>query len=350
MPVRMKDIARDLNVSVVTVSKVLRNHGDIGPATRARVLKRVKELGYQPNWAARSLATGRSYMLGLVVPTMIHPFFAEVAKGVSGKIRRKGYTLLISLSEENPGLEDREIEHLVARQVDALIIASAQSTVRSFRHIEARKVPYVLIDRKFSELNANYVGVDDAAIGALATEHLFEQGCRRIAHVRGPELSTGIGRLEGYQRVLARHGLEFNPAYVVPGFLYDEGGESSGYTAMRKLLGVEPRPDGVFCFNDPIAAGVMKAIFEAGLRIPQDIALVGAGNIPWAGMLRVPLSSIDQGSLAIGEQAARLALRLIESKNLPRPRTLTLPVKLMARASTLRLGTSAAGNHLPVAV
>ena len=346
----MKDIARDLNVSVVTVSKVLRNHGDISSATRERVLKRVKELHYQPNWAARSLATGRTYMLGLVVPTMLHPFFAEVAKGVSGKIRRKGYTLLISSSEEDADLEEREIEHLVARQVDALIVASAQSSARSFRHIEARKVPYVLIDRKLEGLNANYVGVDDTAIGALATEHLFEQGCRRMAHIRGPELSTGTGRLEGYGRVLARHGLEFNPAYVVSCIRFDEYSDSSGYTAMRKLLGVESCPDGVFCFNDPVAIGAMKAILEAGLRIPEDIALVGAGNSPWAGMLRVPLSSIDQGSLVVGEQAAALALRLIKSKNLSRPRIIQLPVKLMARASSLRFGNSATGTSLSVAV
>ena len=345
----MKDIARDLNVSVVTVSKVLRNHGDISSATRERVLKRVKELHYQPNWAARSLATGRTYMLGLVVPTMLHPFFAEVAKGVSRKIRRKGYTLLISSSEEDADLEEREIEHLVARQVDALIVASVQSSARSFRHIEARKVPYVLIDRKLEGLNANYIGVDDTAIGALATEHLFEQGCRRMAHIRGPELSTGTARLEGYRRVLARHGLEFNPAYVVSCIRFDECSDSSGYTAMRKLLEVESCPDGVFCFNDPVAIGAMKAILEAGQRIPQDIALVGAGNSPWAGMLRVPLSSIDQGSLAVGEQAAALALRLIKSKNLSRPRIIQLPVKLMTRASSLRLGNSATGS-LSVAV
>lgn len=336
MPVRMKDIAKDLNVSVVTVSKVLRNHSDIGHETRERVLRRVRELGYQPNWAARSLVTGRSYTVGLIVPTMVHPFFAEVAKGISGKIRRKGYSLLISSSEEDPELEKREIEHLLARQVDALIIASAQSSVESFRQIDERKVPCVLIDRKLPGFNSNYVGVDDEEIGLLATLHLVQSGCRRIAHIRGPELSTGRGRLEGYRRALARHGLEVLPGYVVPGRSFDDNAEASGYEAMKKLLGLNPRPDGVFCFNDPIATGGMKAIWEAGLRIPQDIALVGAGNIRSDELLRVPLSSIDQCSQTMGERAATLALKLIESKDCSRTRTILLRPTLVARASTAK--------------
>jgi LacI family transcriptional regulator, galactose operon repressor len=336
MRVRMKDIARDLNVSIVTVSKVLRNHSDISPETRQRVLRRVKELGYQPNWAARSLVTGRSYTVGLVVPTMGHPFFAEVAKGISAKIRRKGYSLLISSSEEDAGLEKREIEHLMARQVDGLIIASCQSEVDSFRQIGDRKIPCILIDRRLPGLNSNYVGVDDEEIGRLATEHLIECGCHRIAHIRGPELSTGRGRLEGYRSALARHRLEVLPGYVVGGRSFDDNPEASGYEAMKKLLAASPRPDGVFCFNDPIAMGSMKAIWEAGLRIPQDMALIGAGNLPFDELLRVPLSSIDQASRTLGERAALLALKLMEAKDSSRTRTILLPPTLVARASTSR--------------
>src|SRR5215831_34090 len=133
MTVRMKDIARDLGVSVVTVSKVLRNHSDISEETRERVLKRMKELNYRPNLAARALVTGRSYTIGLVVPDLVHPFFAQVAKGLARVLRKKGYSLLISSSEEDPQLEQQEIDQLLARRVDALVVASAQWTVETFR-------------------------------------------------------------------------------------------------------------------------------------------------------------------------------------------------------------------------
>jgi LacI family transcriptional regulator len=337
MAVRMKDIARDLGVSVVTVSKVLRNHEDIGSETRQRVLDRMKELDYQPNLAARALVTGRSLTIGLVVPDLVHPFFAEVAKGLSSTLRVKGYGLLISSSEEDPVLEREEIDQMLARRVDALIVASTQWTVESFRRIEERKRPYVLIDRCFVGLPANFVGVDDEAVGSLATEHLISVGCRRIAHIRGSEISPALGRLTGYRQALARHGFEAPSEYIQTSRASDDSGDISGYDAMLRLLSLDPRPDGVFCFNDPTAMGVLKAILESGLRVPQDIAVIGCGNVRHAELLRVPLSSVDQDSAGIGRQAATLALSLVQSKGeRPRPRTILLPPKIMARESTRR--------------
>jgi LacI family transcriptional regulator len=340
MAVRMKDIARDLGVSVVTVSKVLRNHSDISPATRERVLKRMKELHYRPNLAARALVTGRTCMIGLIVPDLVHPFFAEVAKGLSKVLRKKGYGLVISSSEEDPELEQQEIDQLLARRVDALIVASAQWTVESFRRIEEMKTPYVLVDRRFAGLAANFVGVDDEQIGAVATEHLIEIGCQRIAHIRGPELSTALGRMEGYRRTLTRHGLVMPPGYIVLGKSADDAADASGYHAMRQLLRLNPRPDGVFCYNDPIGMGALKAILEAGLRVPEDIAVIGCGNVRYAELLRVPLSSIDQDSTTIGERAAKLALSLIESKHVVRPKTILLPPKLAVRDSTRKAASA----------
>jgi LacI family transcriptional regulator len=333
----MKDIARDLGVSVVTVSKVLRNHSDISTETRERVLKRMKELNYRPNLAARALVTGRTYMLGLIVPDLVHPFFGQVAKGLSNVLRKKGFSLVISSSEEDPELERQEIEQLLARRVDALIIASTQWTVESFRRIEEQNIPYVLVDRKFAGLQANFVGVDDELVGFLATEHLISQGCRRIAHLRGPEVSTAIGRLEGYRRALAQHGLVAPPQYIAElAAGSDYQGDVSGYNATRELLKCSPRPDGLFCYNDPTAAGAMKAIIEAGLRVPEDVAMIGCGNTRYSELLRVPLTTVDQDSAAIGERAAKLALSLIEAKNPVRPRSILLEPKVLPRASSLR--------------
>ena len=336
-PVRMKDIARDMGLSTVTISKVLRGHSDISEETRKRVLKRMEELHYQPNLAARALITGRTWTIGLVVPDLLHPFFAQVAKAVSAGIRGQGYSLIITSSEEDPELERQEIEQLLARRVDVMLIASAQWTVESFRHIEERKIPYVLIDRCFVGLAANFVGVDDEAVGLIATNHLIDQGCRRIAHIRGPETSTALGRVEGYRRALAAHQIAPLPQHIVSiGSSGDDRGEPGGYEAAKKLLRANPRPDGVFCFNDPIALGAMRAILDEGLRIPEDIAVVGCGNVLYSDFLRVPLTSVDQDSSAIGRLAAELALNLVGTNTSVRPRTELINPKLMVRASTLR--------------
>lgn len=337
MPVRLKDIALDLNVSVVTVSKVLRDHPDISPETRDRVLKRVKELNYRPNLAARALVTGRSFAAGLIVPDLVHPFFGQVAKALSNKLRTKGYSLVLASSEDDPEFERQEIEQLLARRVDVLVIASAQWTIESFRRIEEQKTPYVLVDRRFAGLAANFVGVDDVEVGRIATEHLVAVGCRRVAHIGGPNVSTEVGRAQGFRKVLSSHRLPDRPEYVITREHGDDAGDVSGYEAMKRLLALNPRPDGVFCYNDPTALGAMKAIIEAGLDIPNDIALVGCGNVTYADLLRIPLTSIDQQSDAIGERAAKLALSLLD-QHPSRPKQILLEPKLIERASTRRAG------------
>ena len=149
----------------------------------------------------------------------------------------------------------------------------------------------------------------------LATEHLFAIGCRRIAHIRGPEVSTATGRLRGYRRVLARHGLGVFPGYVPSASGGDANSDARGHEVMQELLRLDPRPDGVFCYNDPTALGAINATLEAGLRVPEDIAVIGCGNVHYDASLRVPLSSIDQQSAAIGERTAKLALSLDRSES-----------------------------------
>src|SRR5579872_1907907 len=314
MNVRMKDIAKDLGVSMITISKVLRNHPDIGEETRQRVLARVKELDYRPNLAARSLVTGRTYLVGLVVPDLLHPFFAEIAKSLSDVLRESGYYLIISSSEEDPNLEEQEINHLLARRLDTLIIASCRSNVDLFFRIEKQQTPYVLIDRSLPGLSANFVGVDDESVGMLATRHLIDVGCKSIAHIRGPETSTGTRRMDGYKRALVQAGLKVSDNYIIAERKGDVGTKLRGAEAMGQLLSLNQRPDGVFCFNDPLAMGAMNYALDHGIRIPEDIAIIGCGNLHYDDSLRVPLSSIDQHSRKIGEEAARLALRILNSK------------------------------------
>jgi LacI family transcriptional regulator len=330
----MKDIARDLGVSVVTISKVLRDHPDVGDETRERVLARVKELDYRPNLAARSLVTGRTYLVGLVVPTLLHPFFAEIAKAISEKLKGEGYYLIVSSSEEDPELEEQEINHLLERRLDTLIIASCRSTVELFFRIDKHRTPYVLIDRSFPGLSANFVGVDDEAVGMLATQHLIDIGCKRIAHIRGPETSPGIQRMEGYKRALVQRGVKLVPEYIITEPKGDVESRQRGAEAMDRLLKLNPRPDGVFCFNDPLAIGAMNYALDRGAKIPEDIALIGCGNLHYDDSLRIPLSSIDQNSRMIGEEAARLALAVLKSKVPPKPENVVLAPELVVRAST----------------
>jgi LacI family transcriptional regulator len=333
IPVRLKDVARDLNVSVVTVSKALRDQSDISPATKKRILKRAKELNYQPNWIARSLVSGRTHTIGLVVPDLMYSFFAEVAKGLSWKVRPSGYQVVMSISDEDAGIEREEIDLLLARCVDGLVLASAQApaSLDLFRTMEERSVPFVLIDRKIDGLKANYVGVDDTKVGEMATSHLFSCGCRTIAHIGGSHIGTAVGRENGYRKALARHRIAVLPELLVRGASDDEG----GYSAMSRMLNSKPRPDGVFCFNDPVAAGAVRAVLDAGLRVPEDVALIGVGNVHYSDQLRIPLSTVDQSSSLVGEHAAGLLLRLIE-KRTRGVRTVLVPPKLIVRESSAR--------------
>jgi LacI family transcriptional regulator len=332
----MKDIARDLGVSVITISKVLRNLPDVGDETRERVLARVRELDYHPNLTARSLVTGRTYLVGLVVPDLLHPFFAEIAKSLSEVLRRSGYYLIVSSSEEDPDIEEQEINQLLARRLDTLIIASCRSTVDLFFRIEKQKTPYILIDRILPGLSANFIGVDDEAVGMIATRHLIDIGCKRIAHIRGPETSTAIRRLEGYKQALGQSRMKVLDGYIITERKGDVETKQRGAEAMRQLLELKPRPDGVFCFNDPLAMGAINYALDQGIGIPQDIAIVGCGNLHYDDSLRVPLSSIDQHSRKIGEEAARITLGILNSKVPPKPESVILKPELIVRHSSQR--------------
>jgi LacI family transcriptional regulator len=285
------------------------------------------------NWVARSLVTRRTYTIGLLLPDVRHPFFAEIAKAVAETIRPRGYHTLISYFEEDPELEATEVESLMARQVDGLILASAQSVDSSlFQRIRDRNIPFVLIDRPIINSRASFVGTDNEAIGRIATEHLIKQGCHRIAHLRGPDLGIAAARMTGYRKTLAKHKLSMPAEYVVEA-RYDD---DMGYRAMQRLLSRDPIPDGVFCYNDPVAIGAMRAILDAGLTVGRDIAVIGAGNVHYSDLLVVPLTTIDQNTTDIGTQASEILMQQISSKRKLRPQTVLITPQVVIRKSTAR--------------
>jgi LacI family transcriptional regulator len=335
MVVRLKDIAEQLGVSIVTVSKALRNRPDVAKETKARILERVKQLNYRPNLAARSLVTGHSSLIGLVVPDLIHPFFSEIAKALAANLRKKNFFLLVSSSESDPTLEQDEIEHMLAHRLDCFVIASCQKTPDNLQKIGQAGVPLILLDRSFSGFSSNFVGVNDYRIGELATAHLIAQGCKRIAHLRGPATNVGNRRFDGYRDTMQKRGLAVPPSYVIEsGDAADSDGETRGRKAMDVVLALKPRPDALFCFNDTVAVGAIERAFEAGLRIPRDMAVIGSGNFHYSSKLRVPLSSIDQKAGEIGERTARMIASLLEKAPSIRPRSTVLEPTLIVRASS----------------
>ncbi len=339
MPVRLRDVAERLGISTAAVCKALKGHKDISEATRKRVLECVRELNYQPNLLARGLSRGRSRVIGLVIPELMHSFFAEAAHGVTQQTQAKGYTLLLADSGENPTTERQQVEMLLARRVDGLIIASAQpqEDVSLFEEARRQEMPFVLLARRYSAIQAHYVGIDNVALGKLATSHLIKVGCRNIAHISCLGIATGPGRLEGYLRALKRAGMKPDPGLIVDTARAGTAEvDAAACQATRHLLASRPRPDGIFCFNDPIAANAIRATLEAGLRVPEDVAIVGAGNVHYSDLLRVPLTTVDQSPAAMGAKAAEILLELIESGGTLQAEEVFIPLRLVERESTRR--------------
>ena len=335
MAVRMKDIAEDLGVSLVTVSKVLRNKTDVGENTRKRVLQRVRELNYQPNMLARGLASGKSYSIGLIVPDLVHTFFAELAKGVSAGLRKGSYQLILASAEEEPELERQEIVHLLARGVDALLIASCQNGKSGFKQLLGSKTPYILLDRQLPKLDAFFVGTDDIGAGRVATDHLIHLGRKHIAHIGGEQVSTSVDRLNGYREALTANNLPFRNELVVVRSRVEEAGIQIGEHAMSDLLKLRRPPDAVFCYNDLTAVGAIRCLLNNKIRVPEDVAVIGCGNLRLSMYLEVPLSTIDQSPQQQGEQAAALALSMLSGEPRRRAKHLLVEPKLIARDSTV---------------
>jgi LacI family transcriptional regulator len=331
--VTLKDIARVLGLSISTVNAALHNRPDISVATRQRVKEKVREMNYRPNLVARSLVTRNTHVLGVVVPDLSRSFFTEVTKGIDSVSSAAGYDLLLCNTGEDPAREEEQIETLISKQVDGLILASSQpfGSNQVGRRLRDLEIPFVLIDRYFPHVN--FVGGDDVKIGYFATWHLLKQGYRRIAHLRGPNVSTAIGRMEGYLKALRQFGLRMRRNYIVDAHYHEE---ISGSQGMEKLLRLSPPPDAVFAASDPIAIGALEVLIESGLRVPEDIGLVGVGNHRYTQYLRVPLSTVDQNRFVIGNTAASFLISLIKGMTNRKPVVTLIEPKLLVRESSMR--------------
>ena len=327
MRVRLKDIAEKLDLSTMTVSRAINNHPNVSPKTRLRVLQAAKELNYRPDRFARGLITRRSMAIALIVPDISYSFFGEVAKGAQVEAAKSDYCVLLCNTEEEPSLERREIETLMDWQVDGIIIATCLRNKDFDAFTDLQRIPHVFIDRRLSRSGASYVVCDDYQIGYQATEHLIKIGHRRIAHFAGPNVSTTRLRRRGYREALEAYGLSYREDWVwVCGFFVQDG-----YEACGKLLGNEERPDAIFCVNDPVALGAIQRLDDEGMQVPRDMAVVGAADLQFSSLFKVPLTTMHQPAKEMGARSTQVLLQLINgSKKVHR---VVLPAELIVRES-----------------
>ena len=332
MPTTLADIARELGVSKMTVSRAINNHPEVNAETRERVLAVARRMKYQPNQHARALITNRSHLLGMVAPDLMHSYFAEILRGIESVARPAKLRILVCNTYEDVDNEIAEVEALRQR-TDGMIVASSLSPEQgqAYRKLIKDGLKLVLVDRVLENLRCPTVSTDNVQVGMIATEHLIDLGYRRIGHLRGAFASVAGERFEGYKQALAKHKLRFDKSLVREcGFI-----EEQGYEAMRAWIADGDLPEAIFAVNDPAAIGAMHALTEAGYRVGRDIAIVGAGNIHYGDMLGIPLTTVAWGADEIGQQAARLLIEMIEGDASSRaPQNVIVAPQLIARRSS----------------
>ena len=310
MRVSIKDIAQAAGVSHSTVSRALSGSPLVKTETKARIQRLAQEMGYTPDAIARGLVTRHTRTVGVVVTTITDPFVAEVVQGIEDTALENDYSVILASSAGEPDREVAAVEMLRAKRVDGVMVTSSRVGALYLEHLERIGVPVVLINNH-NEQSGRYtfsVSVDNQHGGHLATRHLIERGHRRIAYISGTiDQSDSAGRLEGYRQALEENDIPFDPTLVVPGNGRLDGGER----ALHALTSLGSPPTAVFCYNDVTAIGLMCAARQAGLSVPEHLAVVGFDDIPLATYVCPPLTTVAQPQRDMGRQAMNMALALI---------------------------------------
>ncbi|SEF78310.1 transcriptional regulator, LacI family [Bryocella elongata] len=339
MAIRLRDIAKDLNLSTMTISKVLRGQTDVSAETKARVLKRMEELNYRPNITARSLRTGHTYTVGMVVPRLEGAFTPLLAEAISEVFRKEGYSLILASADGDAENEERETDLHLSRQVDALLFCLRDDASDLPQALREPTTPVVLIGHRPARVTSLSIGLRENEVGLLAAQHLLERRCRRIAYLRGRRTAVADQRSAGFRDAMREAGITLRPEWVMelePHIGLDGEPETefkAARAAVRKLIASSPRPDGIVCSTDLAAAGACIALREAGFSVPEQVQVMGVGNTP---ALCEPfgLTSLDLAAAEIGRRAARMALRLIQKSDVASLRSVSLSPAVVARSST----------------
>ncbi|MCW3489993.1 LacI family DNA-binding transcriptional regulator [Dethiobacter alkaliphilus] len=331
--VTIKDIAKKAQVSYATVSRALNNRPEVNEATREMVQQVARELGYRPNSVARSLVTKQTKSIGLVVPDITNPFFAELAQSVEEVASAAGYNVFLCNTNWD---EDKELSYLnllESRQTDGIILAQTDDHGNNIKKFLERNLPLVLTHSLFDKVDCNQVVVDDIRGGFLAANHLLWLGHHRIAYVGGNETTKAtVDRLEGYKRALAEQDIAFDENLISYGsFKWQSGRERT-----KQLLRQNSHnpPTAVFAGNDIIALGVMQAAEEMGLKVPEQLAVVGFDDVEFASYPKIQLTTVSQPRNNMGEMAVKMLISQIKGNGVAREnKKMTVQPSLVIRRS-----------------
>lgn len=330
----IKDVAKHAQVSVTTVSHVVNGTRFVSDAARERVQRAVTELRFVPSALARGLKSNRTHTIGMMIPNNSNPYFAEIIRGIEDTCFAAGFNVILCNSDDAPLKQSTYVRLLSEKQVDGLIVVSSGADDELIETLRAAPMPQVIVDREIDDLPADLVEVNHESGAALATHHLLALGHRRIACIAGPQaLPPARQRVAGYHRALVEAGMKVDDRLLRRVDFTSEG----GHAAMTSLLAMRQRPSAVFASNDLMAIGAICAAASAGLRIPQDLSVVGFDDIALAAYSNPPLTTIVQPKHQTGELAARLLMSRIATPGLALRREILEPT-LCVRSSTAAFG------------
>ena len=327
-PATLRDVALRCGVSTATASRALNNRHDVSDITKQKVQEMATMLGYVPNTMAQGLWSGSTKTIGVVITTILSPFYAAMVDSLETQLRSNGFNIVLCSSLEDPAIELRAIKTLLQQRVDGIVLAPVHDQPEVEEFLEKNGVPYVLVARSALHVDADFVGSDDMEVGRLATNHLLERGHRQIAFLNSKQSSSAKDRFEGYRLALEEHGLA-----VQPDFVWSLGPGERVDGALRSFLKQDPRPTALFCFCDEIALPTMEFLKERGYKIPEDIALVGVDNLHYTSQLNPGLTTVDTHKEVIGEQAARILIGKLQGPKRT-PRKINVPATLIERQSS----------------
>jgi LacI family transcriptional regulator len=334
--VTIYDIARKLKISPATVSRGLKDHPGISKKTKKKIFELADKIGYRQNHFARNLRNQKTDTIGLIVGKLNSYFQAAVISGIEHIANSQGYNLIISQSSEHGSKEAANAKTMFNNRVDGLLVSLAYDT-EDLSHFESffkKNVPVVFFDRVMEHPNCTSILIDNTKAAYEATSHLIEQGCKRIVHITAlPKQNVYVGRLQGYKNALEKHKIKFREELIIVGDLSLE----AGIDAAAQILKMKPMPDGIFVANDNAAVGCMIALKEKGIRIPEDIAVVGFNNDPVSKVIEPNLSTINYNGYEIGAVAARhLINHLNGSTDMQTTNKIILRSEFIVRSSSLK--------------
>lgn len=330
------DIARELNISPATVSRGLNDHPAVNRETKKRITDMAKEMGYRSNTFASNLRRQRTNTIGVIVPRLNSNFMSSVISGMEKVANEAGYNLIISQSLETVSKEEANAQTMFNSRVDGLLVSLAYDTenINHFQDFLAKGIPVIFFDRVFDHKQCTGIIIDNTKAGYDATTHLVEQGCRKIVHITGSlKRYVYADRLKGYKYALLDKELEYNPDLIIQTNLSVE----AGFAVAKQIIKMKPLPDGIFVANDACAVSIIQGLKQAGISIPQDIAVVGFNNDPVSKVVEPNLTTIDYPGYEMGEAAVQnLINHLNGTNNINTTNTIILRSELVIRESSLR--------------